>query len=725
MSLSNPSGRNRSTTPPTCDRGGSTQAQTTWRVDNWQVPVPVGDCSVHLLIKNPGLTSMEVVSAFIMDGGKDAAGDAAHEQILKALAAIDESLSGIRWFLDAWVVTHWDSDHYKGVGDLLGLYGESRGIRRRTVRGTLLEDYFVKNPVLYCGASPSLTGNPRTRLDEIFLVRIEGEHLIGVDLLSRTRLFSNCTKDLSKVLDKNIYSVVAGTTKAIRDRDITYGIQSVNKNTNRTQPRFCVVGANGFGMGSTAAITAKPTPNETSILAVVYWPSSGHTSYFTGGDGNPRVEQMILNNFFEKTTKANGPKGFEEGLLLPTLPIDFMKLDHHGSSNENLRETELGKNPLARFRPKNVLVTPGDQYGHPTWDVLQYVRDHLNDQSNRGRPGHLHTTRSPYWMTKDKPHGMDINVGHLTNLTEMLDEDLKKLRIVDDSELTDDQLLAEERDNMLQDAKEEKTLKASRLAKIQVSTTKSKKAKVTAGAINSRNIKKEEMAMLKQLGRALLDDNIEEPETSNLQDFIQSMREHRHQLQSSARESWNAICEQPILHAGNPYFLLYFTFSKTTSSIEVFDEDGTEKRIIVEPPPPVSDTHTGLDGGFFESKSQMIEFMKDGVLQMQDLTNNNPMAHIFANGRLSSTYQRFTSQQQMHIKYQHYAHQAAKTPSLLESLNLTSHSLLRQMSANLWAKKLKKEAEDNSRAAGVKNDQRLQPISRYERAGTTEKKFKK
>lgn len=90
-----------------------------WVVYNFQIPVPVGDCSVHLL-----LTNGRVQNAFIMDGGKNSKSgkEVAHEMITKSLQSIEDILSKVEgykadWTFQSWVVTHWDHDHYAGVVD--------------------------------------------------------------------------------------------------------------------------------------------------------------------------------------------------------------------------------------------------------------------------------------------------------------------------------------------------------------------------------------------------------------------------------------------------------------------------------------------------------------------------------------------------------------------------------------------------------------------------------
>ena len=90
-----------------------------YKVYNFQIPVPLGDCSVHLLFCDGC-----VHNAFIMDGGTDSGGKNAHEMITESLQWIDgillseyEETYKADWTFQSWVVTHWDKDHYKGVVD--------------------------------------------------------------------------------------------------------------------------------------------------------------------------------------------------------------------------------------------------------------------------------------------------------------------------------------------------------------------------------------------------------------------------------------------------------------------------------------------------------------------------------------------------------------------------------------------------------------------------------
>ena len=308
-----------------------------WAVDNWQIPVPLGDCSVHLLVDEDEKKPKDeaIIHAFIMDGGKGSDGLTAEEQILRALTAIDKARQNWTWKFDAWVVTHWDHDHYAGVQ---ALWTTNPEVTRNNVTLPFRDAYFRdKKPLLYCGGPKPAN---ITILD--FEIKEPDQQepgkstptknvLLGLDLFTGEHMF-----------DAN-------------------GVARRTAPTQPDQPRFCIVGANGVVAGQPDTVYMKKTPitkNEMSILAVVYWPGGGggKVSYFTGGDGNPDAETEGVAPFL-RNNKSN---------KLPQGSADMVKLDHHGSSHENLNCPDLTKTLLELLKPVNILVTPGNQYGHPS-----------------------------------------------------------------------------------------------------------------------------------------------------------------------------------------------------------------------------------------------------------------------------------------------------------------------------------------------------------------------
>ncbi|RBQ66858.1 hypothetical protein FVER14953_13018 [Fusarium verticillioides] len=417
-----------------------------WRVANYQIPVPLGDCSAHFLIERKGVNGQQVKKAFLMDGGTNAGGYYAWVQILKGLRHIDLEL-GTKWKFDNWVVTHWDEDHYRGVRDLLSTdlelfrfvqkgEGDPTG---RTPPSTFAKQYFCEEPWLLCGAldramfinrkkeldykylepfmthsgltlhpNPALQGLPkksytldaqtsRSWIEEAGLRCITTQPLVGIDLFTRTRQFNSDGKPCS----------------AETDIDSTWR----NKPAQSTaQPRFCVIGADGYGIGigDGGRFVKEPSRNETSILAILYWPDNLRCSYYTGGDGSPDMAKGIVKEWLSKHFQRGGQ-------------VDLMKLDHHGSTRENLgskKKPATGTNTIVAgkpaesitdilieyLKPEGLLVTPGTQHGHPTWDVLLAIHRYFSDL---GETDGLFTTRSFYWLDTNKPASIkNLNFNH-------------------------------------------------------------------------------------------------------------------------------------------------------------------------------------------------------------------------------------------------------------------------------------------------------------------------
>ncbi|KAF4946254.1 hypothetical protein FGADI_11331 [Fusarium gaditjirri] len=430
-----------------------------WRVANYQIPVPLGDCSAHFLIERNGVNGQQVRKAFLMDGGTNAGGYYAWVQILKGLRHIDLEL-GTEWKFDNWVVTHWDEDHYRGVRDLLSTDLELfRFVQKRegnptgrTPPSTFAKQYFCEQPWLLCGAldramfinrqreldykylqpfmkadsitlhhNQELYGLPmesyrldtqtsQSWIEKAGLRCITTKQLVGIDLFTRTRQFNS---------DGNLCS-------AETDIDKKWGIKP-DPSTGR--PRFCVIGADGYGIGIGAGMKAEsrfvkePSRNETSILAILYWPKNGRCSYYTGGDGSPEMAKEIVTNWLRQSQRfPRGPK------------VDLMKLDHHGSTKENLGSKQkpttntdiivasdakkadekssdiISDILIDHLTPDGLLVTPGTRHGHPTWDVLLAIHRYF---SGRSATDGLFTTRSFYWLDTNKPGSIkNLNFNH-------------------------------------------------------------------------------------------------------------------------------------------------------------------------------------------------------------------------------------------------------------------------------------------------------------------------
>ncbi|KAJ5682777.1 hypothetical protein N7462_005942 [Penicillium macrosclerotiorum] len=127
-----------------------------YSVESFQVPVPAGDCSIHLLVKDPpestnkywdkfdpsqhdltdatglgyvrGLERLgtiergTILRAVLVDGGYDGdrlSGGKAANAIRTVIKTIETDFNMTSLKFDAWVVTHWDRDHYCGTLQML------------------------------------------------------------------------------------------------------------------------------------------------------------------------------------------------------------------------------------------------------------------------------------------------------------------------------------------------------------------------------------------------------------------------------------------------------------------------------------------------------------------------------------------------------------------------------------------------------------------------------
>ncbi|RGP68693.1 hypothetical protein FSPOR_5163 [Fusarium sporotrichioides] len=540
--------------------------QVDWRVANYQIPVPIGDCSAYFLINN---NDNKVEKAFLMDGGTNAGGYFAWVQILKGLRHIDLEL-GTDWKFDSWVVTHWDEDHHRGVRDLLSsglklfrfVQNGDKEPTARTPSSTFAENYFCEQPWLLCGALDHVMFfNKKNKLDIDFLkpfienpelpvpgnfgtffddaheiMRSRAASGVGIDLFTRTRQF-------------NLNGTVCSETS---DRFSDWGIQNDPKSL---QPRFCVIGADGYGIGNGARIVSEPTRNETSILAILYWPENRHCSYYTGGDGNPSVAKDIVNQWLSR------PDRFDwHG------QVDLMKLDHHGSTKENLgskNKTEVGTPVLAnapdeakkkatdiitdilieKLKPQGLLVTPGTQHGHPTpedhgSENLQAVYQKIHDSYRAGN------------QCEDKDDEVT----------------LYDLIVLDQKARVDIQTEFEKEKNY-----------GNRLKKMPGTDILKNNGQINWGKVQELLTEKcQSLLKLKPDGLEKALNESSNGVDSRLFWAWHSWAWHVEDSLLDGAVQYSDICWQPIVSDGNPHFLISFSFGNhgKDRSIEVFNDDG-------------------------------------------------------------------------------------------------------------------------------------------------------
>lgn len=137
-----------------------------YEVYTYQIPVPVGDCSVHLLV-DTNANPYTIKHAILMDGGKNADRLKAHSIIFAAISHIKTVRYEFSPYqFDAWVVTHWDEDHFQGAIDLF------------KTNPTIKSEWFRDNARLYAGGHPGTNyhgekeeTNPGEKREDDVLVR--------------------------------------------------------------------------------------------------------------------------------------------------------------------------------------------------------------------------------------------------------------------------------------------------------------------------------------------------------------------------------------------------------------------------------------------------------------------------------------------------------------------------------------------------------------------------
>ncbi|KLO90536.1 uncharacterized protein LW93_10954 [Fusarium fujikuroi] len=586
-----------------------------WIVENFQVPVPLGDCSIHILIKD----RESVEYAFIMDGAVDSGEYSASKAIILALDYVKRYLGSqygieekkIRFNL--WVVTHWDADHFRGMMDLIANFGEKNKKKRvkKNSKGIEVElpeptgwmaEIFVEDPFLYCG-----------RLEEPFTSQAVSEIPPGSEVQYRIRLIGYLVEQSSLG-----FSLTAG--ESARGLDMLSGVKIFNADgtpepseLDDSRPRFCIVGADGYGI-AVPRFQQDVNRNQSSILAVLFWPGNdGQCCFYAGGDGFPELEIKIISEFLKKSSIVKLGNG-----------LDLLKLDHHGSSQENiyggdLREVKLTRDmkiadmPIGIFRARNYLVTPGNLHGHPTYDVVMCLVDLLRIATGiteDGRPrGRVWTTRSPYWATKKTPTTKDLSVYHNKDLQEILEKDLQAYRDDTKEDLEIGMLLATEAEVSQKHLDRAKALKAWKTKILQQAaildgknpTNYQVEKKVAAEWVEMLDNVKWNMPSSDEEEEPKTDNSIQEEKETQTQkeeaeeatastqlDYVDITQDDVMNIRFGGHEMWNGICSQGVVPAPiDPFFIVHFSWVDAVfQPVEYLGRDGNPKDYKPEPSVP-------------------------------------------------------------------------------------------------------------------------------------------
>ncbi|MCJ1355364.1 MAG: hypothetical protein MMC33_005355 [Icmadophila ericetorum] len=395
-------------------------------VDSLHINVEAGDAAVHLLIQIAGLgiaaSKPTVIKAIIIDGG-----DNTHKAPDTVQKVFDETLlTKYTWpnnavKFDAVIITHWDSDHYKGlvklmIDDILEQQGRTPpvpddniqisffkyvGTQRLNPQTTLFCPYWnvtgrgkakPKDHWLQFQENQSNLGFldfypfvlPRKRTTRknalVFekIARLDYSNLLGMEFFFKSKLTT--PSDAQHLTPSNVFLNTLPTARTapldptmpgmfcVASNKLVLG-QPVTSLTHNRGSEF-IIGGN---------TTHSPT-NASSIAAMIIWSSPNSItgsplSHYFGGDSEEVSERAIV-TWTAGSTVAN------------------VKASHHGSA------TSFPAQMFLSFQPWNIIISAGGEYGHPRYELMYYIAA-LNTNPATVNKTQLFTMGYPYWFAKD------------------------------------------------------------------------------------------------------------------------------------------------------------------------------------------------------------------------------------------------------------------------------------------------------------------------------------
>ncbi|KAM7195153.1 hypothetical protein V8F33_006827 [Rhypophila sp. PSN 637] len=495
-----------------------------YEVHTFQVNVPIGDCSIHLLVTNtPRHVVVEgppadgpwdlpkhrqttplinradsekfrrgtVMRAILVDGGQDDEvnyrGYVASKRIRKAILDIESqywiihddnnqiagtpkrhAVDDNRLIFDAWIVTHWDRDHYCGSLQLIhdDIYGRWHNPQSPT---DTLSSYFkydahgACHSTLYASSweRPPWKSSPKDRMlakknwekggkpkGAPFLFPQQPVRVNNI-LCTQMNVWGarqNCPSPLdyadedpdSILSDRPLTPPILRLVYEIDDligvdffsgRNLRQGVGVPWAHAdwaNRTEniasfitkaaevyglkpevPLFLCIGACGSVFGHDARTNNITRPAHCTLEN--YQSIMAVIAWCGVPDVGIRLSHFMAGDAHNDTEKAMlnflKLKGQNPDNL--GYPIEILKAGHHGSRESTSAEL------LKACRPKKFIISAGRKHGHPSWQtVLLLVTYYRLQRANatdldqaRWRERPLINTRFPYYMFNSKPGG--------------------------------------------------------------------------------------------------------------------------------------------------------------------------------------------------------------------------------------------------------------------------------------------------------------------------------
>lgn len=347
-----------------------------WVVHSFHINVGAGDSAIHIRAKasfTQPTPTYEYDRVVLIDGGDgNDAGCNRMQELLSGLPSLYTNKPVARMLpLDAIVVTHWDTDHWKGIQDLMkknqGKDGKIPFLKPKDKGLTTIyaPDGNFPNKCEFTveqGDPFTITLGNSKKCAKFY----HGRTLIGADFFED---FVPGKKTLPKGGAKGLYST---------------------KGNGYKKPAMFCVGCNNLTV-SDLQLKLIDSPititNMRSIANIIVWPE-GKVSHYFAGDLNWANESRIV-DWIGKDVK-----------------IPNVKLSHHGAKSS----TPLKM--LAHYNPTNVIISSGDKHGHPSPETILYLIGYFDSlassQPSTDVSSSLWPTQYPHWMRIDDKNNYEM-----------------------------------------------------------------------------------------------------------------------------------------------------------------------------------------------------------------------------------------------------------------------------------------------------------------------------
>jgi hypothetical protein len=343
-----------------------------YRVDSFHINVGAGDGAIHILSSAPAyiFSNRIVQRAYLMDGGRATAIESIEETVRWIEQHFQCQGPNNTLLFDAFVVTHWDGDHYEGViGYMLkemnrSYYDNNVGSPDQVT--ILRAKYGPPNPhshgdpwsFLYAPwwpAGDGLWGDMAGWGVDATNLMLQGALPVAGQVASR---LLNVRCGQNRLLGRNLFMHDVDNDNPFVDRwvhmrSLEELVQVGNPirnpvpflgNYDRSPAMYCIA-ANGRALDDPDLnVAAHTVKNMSSLVFIIVWNevnNSGtrHVSHYFAGDAHDTLELRL-----------------SKWMGTPTMS---MKLSHHGSSSSNPPSN------FVDFNPGNIVVSAGNEYGHP------------------------------------------------------------------------------------------------------------------------------------------------------------------------------------------------------------------------------------------------------------------------------------------------------------------------------------------------------------------------